>query len=83
MNKVMVEINIPVTGTRYDVLLPKTLSVSQATGLLAGFFTGLTGGAYMPDQDTVLCSMDDGRIYNVNSSVEDLHLQNGSKLMLI
>lgn len=83
MNKVMVEINIPVTGTCYDVLLPKTLSMSQATSLLAGFFTGLTGGAYMPDQDTVLCSMDDGRIYNVNSSVEDLHLQNGSKLMLI
>ncbi|MCM1217690.1 MAG: hypothetical protein NC548_24625 [Lachnospiraceae bacterium] len=83
MNKVMVEINIPVTGSCYDILLPKTLSVAQATSLLAGFFTGMTGGAYIPDEGTVLCSMEDGRIYNVNSSVEDLHLKNGSKLMLI
>lgn len=83
MNKVMVEVNIPVTGMGYDILLPRTLSVSQATMMLASFFTGMTGGAYMPDEEAVLCSMDDGRIYNVNSSVEDLHLRNGSKLMLI
>lgn len=83
MNKVMIELNIPVTGASYDILLPKTISVSQAGKLLAGFFTGMTGGAYMPSEDTVLCSMEDGRIYNVNSSVENLHLKNGSKLMLI
>ena len=83
MNKVMVEINIPVTGACFDIMLPRTLSVGQATRLLAGFFTGMTGGAYMPDDETTLCSMEDGRIYDVNSSVEELHLKNGSKLMLI
>ena len=83
MDKVMVEIYIPVTGSRYDVLIPKTLSVSQVTQLLSGFFTGMIGGAYIPDENAVLCSMDSGKIYSVNSSVEDLHLKNGSKLMLI
>lgn len=83
MNKVMVQLMLPVTGASYDILLPRTLSVSQATKILAGFFTGMMGGAYMPDEDTVLCSMEDGRIYPVNSSVESLHLKNGSKLMLI
>lgn len=83
MNKVMVQLCIPVTGKNYDILLPKTLSVSQATHLIAGFFTGMTGGAYIPNQESVLCSMEDGRIYHVNSSVENLHLKNGSKLMLI
>ena len=82
-DKVMVQLVIPVTGASYDILLPRTLSVSQTTKLLAGFFSGMTGGAYMPDEETVLCSMEDGKIYNVNSSVEDLHLRNGSKLMLI
>lgn len=82
-NKVLVRLCIPVTGANYDILLPRTLSVSQATQLISGFFTGMTGGAYMPDETTVLCSMEDGRIYNVNSSVEDLHLKNGSTLMLI
>ena len=37
----------------------------------------------MTDDETTLCSMEDGRIYDVNSSVEELHLKNGSKLMLI
>ncbi|MCD8098793.1 MAG: hypothetical protein LUE31_12410 [Lachnospiraceae bacterium] len=83
MNKVMVKLCIPVTGESYDLLLPRTLSVSQATKLIASFFVGMTGGAYIPDEDAVLCSMEDGNIYNVNSSVEDLHLQNGSRLMLI
>ncbi len=74
MNKVMVKLCIPVTGESYDLLLPRTLSVSQATKLIASFFVGMTGGAYIPDEDAVLCSMEDGNIYNVNSSVEDLHL---------
>lgn len=82
-NKVLVQLCIPVTGMSYDILLPRTLSVSQATCLVSSFFTGMTGGAYMPDETTLLCNMEDGRIYNVNSSVEDLHLKNGSKLMLI
>jgi len=81
--KVLVQLCIPVTGKCYDILLPRTLSVSQATHLIASFFTGMTGGAYIPDENSVLCSMEDGRIYSVNSSVEDLHLKNGSKLMLI
>lgn len=82
-NKVLVRLYIPVTGANYDILLPRTLSVSQVTRLLSGFFTGMMGGAYIPDEQTVLCSMEDGRIYHVNSSVEELHLKNGSKLMLI
>lgn len=83
MNKVMVQLYIPVTGISYDIFLPKTLSVSQATQLLTTFFQGTMGGAYMPDSEAVLCSMEDGKIYSVNSSVESLHLKNGSRLMLI
>lgn len=83
MNKVMVELKIPVTGVSYDILLPRTISVYQATRLLAEFFKDMVGGAYMPDEDVVLCSMEDGKIYSVNSSVESLKLKNGSKLMLI
>ncbi len=82
-NKVLVQLCIPATGASYDILLPRTLQVHQVVQLISGFFAGMEGGAYMPDDTAVLCSMEDGRIYNVNSSVEDLHLKNGSKLMLI
>ncbi|MCI9541965.1 MAG: methyltransferase [Lachnospiraceae bacterium] len=82
-NMVLIQLCIPVTGASYDIWLPKTVSIGQATDLVAGFFAGTAGGAYIPNEETVLCSMEDGRIYNINSSVEELHLKNGSKLMLI
>lgn len=82
-NKILVWLYIPLTGAGYDILLPRTLSVGQATRLIASLFMGMTGGAYIPDEDAALCNMDDGSIYNVNSSVENLHLKNGSRLMLI
>lgn len=83
MNKVLIQLYIPVTGEKYDIHLPQTISVHQATGLIASFFAGMTGGAYLPDTGSTLCDMASGVIYNVNSSVESLHLKNGTKLMLI
>lgn len=83
MNKVLVQLYIPVTGKKYDIRLPQTVSVHQATELIASFFTGLTGGAYIPGENPALCDMTSGAIYNVNSSVESLHLKNGTKLMLV
>lgn len=83
MNKVMVQLYLPVTGKHYDVLLPVSLSVAQAVKLLSGFFTGLMGGAYLPDEETQLCDMETGDIYPLNASVQSLHLRTGSKLMLI
>ncbi len=83
MNKILIQLYIPVTGKKYDIRLPQTLSVNQARELIATFFMGMTGGAYIPDQESVLCDMETGAIYNVNSSVASLHLQNGTKLMLI
>lgn len=83
MNKVLIQLYIPVTGQKYDIRLPQTISVHQATQLIASFFTGLTGGAYLPDANASLCDMATGAIYNVNSSVANLHLKNGTKLMLI
>lgn len=83
MNKVLVELYIPVTGRHFDIKLPQTLSVAKATELIATFFNGEMGGAYIPDEHTSLCDMKTGCIYNVNASIESLHLHNGSKLMLI
>lgn len=83
MGKVLVQLYIPVTGEKYDIRLPQTISIYQATEMIASFFMGLTGGAYIPDKSSSLCDMETGYIYDVNLSVESLHLKNGSKLMLI
>lgn len=83
MDKVLVQLFIPVTGKTYDIKLPLTISVYEAAGLIASFFTENRGGAYFPDEAAALCDMETGKIYDINSSVYSLHLKNGSKLMLI
>lgn len=83
MNKVLIQLYLPATGEKYDVRLPQSISVKQATELLSSFFSGIMGGAYIPDAGSVLCDMETGVVYNVNSSVAGLNLKNGSRLMLI
>ena len=83
MNKVMVRLMIPVTGKEYDIVIPVSLSVGEATDLIGEFFTGLMGGGYMPGRDAALCDMEDGHIFDVNVSVESLGLNNGARVMLI
>lgn len=83
MDKILIQLYIPVTGRKYDIRMPQTISVYQANEMVSSFFSGLMGGAYIPDASSCLCDMETGYIYNVNSSIESLHLKNGSKLMLI
>lgn len=83
MNKVLIQLYIPVTGESYDIRLPQMISVKQATDIIASFFMGMNGGAYIPDENSALCDMNTGVIYNPNSSVQSLNLKNGSKFMLI
>lgn len=83
MNKVMVQLTIPATGKQYDIMIPVGLSVGEATDLIAEFFAGVTGGGYMPGKDAVLCDMEQGKIFDVNLTVESLGLKNGARVMLI
>ena len=38
MNKVMVRLMIPVTGKEYDIVIPVSLSVGEATDLIGSFY---------------------------------------------
>lgn len=83
MDKVLIQLYIPVTGKCYDIKLPQTITVLKATELISSFFTDVRGGAFLPDEHTSLCDFETGVIFDINASIQQLHLQNGSKLMLI
>lgn len=83
MDKVMIALYIPATGKNYDIRLPQSLSVAQAAALISTFFAESARGAFIPDASSVLCDAESGMIYPVNSSIQELRLKNGSRLMLI
>ncbi len=83
MKKVLVEVYVPVIDARYDVFIPNTSQMSEVLELLKKAVADLSGGHFVPTGETALCYRENGAIINVNMTVYELGIHNGSKLMLI
>ncbi|MCD5324190.1 MULTISPECIES: methyltransferase [Pontibacillus] len=82
MEKIVVEIRIPVLSQTYDVYIPLTNKVHELEMLLKGAFKDLSDGAFTPSGNTVLCD-DKGNVLDGNRTALELGLKNGSKLLFI
>ena len=83
MRKVLVEVFVPTIAERYDVFIPETSHVSEVLELLKKAITDLSDGRFVATNETTLCYRESGSIINVNMTVYELGIHNGSKLMLI
>lgn len=83
MDKVLVEIYIPVMEKSYDFFIPLQSQMSDVLDLIKKGITELTGGDYISDENTFVCHRESGAIININKSVLELGIKNGSRLMLI
>ena len=83
MEKILVEVYVPVIHKCYDVYLPLTSKLYEIEGLLANAVKEISGGYFAASEDTVICDRETGKLFDVNKSAFELELQNGSRLMLI
>ena len=83
MNKILAEVFVPAVQLTYDVYLPCELQLNQTIQMLNKISYDLSDKAFIFNQQTVLCDRNTGSILNINMSVANLGLQNGSRLMLI
>lgn len=83
MDKVLVEISVPVVGKTFDVFIPQTSKMSEIISLVSKSVSDLSGGKFKSDESTIICDADSGQIFNINLSIYELEIKNGSKLMLI
>ena len=83
MDKVLVEVYVPVLSSSYDFFIPIQSQMSEVVELIKRAINELTEGDYILSEDTIMCHRDDGTIININKSVLELELKNGSRLMLI
>lgn len=83
MNKVLAEVFVPVLDYTFDVFLPLQSPMSEVLELLKRAITEMSDGRYIADESTAICHREDGTILNINLSVYELGIHNGSKLMLI
>lgn len=83
MEKILVEIFVPAANRSFDVFIPQTSKMSEIVSLVAKALGDLSSGRYKPDTTAILCDAETGYIFNINLSVYELEIKNGSKLMLI
>ena len=83
MEKVLVEVFIPAIDSTYDMFIPRTSNMAEVLELLKKAVTDLSDGRFAATDETAVCYRESGAIINVNMSVYELGIQNGSKLMLI
>lgn len=83
MEKILVEVFVPVLENSYDIFIPVQSMMYDILDLIKKALTEMSGGRFKANEDTVICSRENGAILNINLSVVELELKNGSKLMLI
>ncbi|MBR2247514.1 MAG: hypothetical protein IKG58_03490 [Bacilli bacterium] len=82
-NKILIELYIPLIEKNYDLYIPINKKVGTVKKLIEEGLVELTDDAYRVKEDTNLYSKENGQIYDVNQTVRDTDLKNGSKVILI
>ncbi len=82
-NKILIELEIPLIEKKYDLFIPINKKVGTIKRLLEEALTELSDNAYIIKEDSNLYSKDNGTIYDVNQTVRETDLKNGSRIILL
>lgn len=82
-NKILVELEIPLIEKKYDLFIPINKKIGTIKTLIENALVELTDEAYVPKKDTNFYSKETGEIFDVNKTVRDTNLKNGSRIILI
>ncbi len=82
-NKILIELEIPLLEKKFDLFIPINKKIGTVKRLIEESLKDLTDTNYEIKEDTNLYSKDTGDIYDVNKTVRDTDLQNGSRVILL
>lgn len=82
-NKILIELEIPLIEKSYDLFIPINKKVGTVKRLIEEGLDELTEHSYIIKPESNLYSKETGEIYDVNKTVRDTNLKNGSRIILI
>ena len=82
-NKILIELEITLIEKKYDLFIPINKKIGTIKKLIESSLSDLTDNDYEIREDANLYSKDTGEIYDVNKTVKDTDLQNGSRIILL
>ena len=82
-NKILIELEIPLIEKKYDLFIPINKKIGTIKALTENALKELTDNAYIPRNDSNFYSKETGEIFDVNKTVRDTEVKNGSRIILI
>ena len=70
-NKILVEVIVPLLNTSYELYIPINKRISS------------TNGYYPNKENSIIIDQNSGNVYDINITVKESKIMNGSKLILI
>ena len=83
MDKILVKVYIPMLGEIYDVWIPYNKKIYEVIGLLVNAINDLNKQKYNPVKIPILYDKQTGEEYDINSSLKDTNIRNGTEVILI
>lgn len=83
MNKVLVKLYVPIIGEQYDILIPLNRKIQNVIKLLIKAVNDLSNGNYKPNKMPILYDKDTAKPYDLNESVREAKIKNGTEIILI
>ena len=83
MNKILVKLYIPTIGEEYDLWIPLNRRIYNVIRLIVKAVKELTDGQYAPKKFPILYDKLTAMPYDINLSIGESTIRNGSELVLI
>lgn len=82
MDKVLVEVHVPIIEEKFDIFLPTNKSIKSVIELISSAITEITEGAYVNLPTTHLYNKENGQAYDITKTVKEVCIENGSQIIL-
>jgi len=82
-NKILIQVEVPKIEKTYDLYIPVNKKVGTIKRLIEEAVKEITDDEYEPSETTNFYSKETGMIYDVNQTVRDTDLKNGSRIILV
>lgn len=83
MDKILVNIYVPIITMSYDMLIPPASPMHEVLELIKKAVAEMSDGQFISDVNNIICFRDSGKIIDINLLVFETGFHNGSRLMLI
>ena len=83
MNKILITVYVPAVMKTFEVYIPLRSKLYEIKQLIEKAIVEVTDGSFQPNANNIVCEKDTGIIYNINLTVEQIGLKNGSQLMIV